>query len=615
MYERSAIVLERYFDNLFGFNKQYNLKENYKNYIEFLEEIAKYDEATKSEEEIIREFDEVANEIQMIQKKQEKLSESNIQLENERIKLFNDLDEDPSLIEKKLENIEEKINVNNEDLEEIRVNFIKYLKGFSERQKERNKYTKARRIAESTHINFVKNISEYIQKIDLKDIKRINDFENSDNSSDIENLTEIMNENGKNERVKFDAEVLNKAILQRLKIAKEEAQCYILIYDRTRKLLKELETENFKFSKYQKIVRDVKAKLSFINAEKDYIVGFLDNERMTAMNGPKVHQDMMQEACTNFDLDMAQIKNLYEILLKEISGKATKKIYKELYDNTYLKGIEEREKNFEKEVSNINIAGTFLNSNYWRLEGIKNIYNVFEEQITKNLEKDLSEFKEEEEIKEEQEIELDDDQDIFATNEEEIQEDEYEKELENYETEDEYSKDYDNYKDEYDDEDEYDDSNELEDEEDFEDEYEDDYYDDYDEEDNINEDYDEYDDEDEEYEEYDDEDEIYDEYDDEEDDDDYQEDYEYQEDDGFDEDVSDEENYNQKNDRKTNYKRFGNMTVNKRNRKDDIYDNKKINKKQHHKTNQSQRNLDSKRDIYKNNKTGLFRNFLDKMKN
>ena len=27
MYERSAIVLERYFDNLFGFYKQYNLKE------------------------------------------------------------------------------------------------------------------------------------------------------------------------------------------------------------------------------------------------------------------------------------------------------------------------------------------------------------------------------------------------------------------------------------------------------------------------------------------------------------------------------------------------------------------------------------------------------------
>lgn len=38
MYERSAIVLERYFENLFGFNKQYNLKENYKNYAEFLEE-------------------------------------------------------------------------------------------------------------------------------------------------------------------------------------------------------------------------------------------------------------------------------------------------------------------------------------------------------------------------------------------------------------------------------------------------------------------------------------------------------------------------------------------------------------------------------------------------
>ena len=615
MYERSAIVLERYFDKLFGFNKQYNLKENYKNYIEFLEEIAKYYEATQSEEEIINEFDEVANELQMIQKKQEKLSESSIQLENERIKLFKDLDEDPSLIEKKLESIEEKLDLNNDELEEARIKFIKYLKGFSERQKERNKYTKARRIAESTHMGFVKNISEYIQKIDLKDIKRINDFENSDNSEDIKNLTEIMNDNGKNERVKFDANVLEKAIVERVKLAKEEAQCYILIYDRTRKLLRELETDNFKISKYQKIIRDIRAKLSFINAEKDYIIGFLDNERMTAMNGPKVHQDMMEEACKNFDLDMVQIKNLYELLLKEISGKATKKLYKELYNNTYLKGIEEKEKNFEKEVSNINIVGTFINSNYWRLEGIKNVYDIFEEQITQNFEKDLSEFKEEEETKEEQETYLDDDQDIFATDEEEIEEDEelqddeYDEEQEDDDSEDEYNKDYDNYKDEYDEEDEYDDIDETEeDEEEFDEDDEVDYYDDYNDEDN------EYDDEDDINE-----DDDYDEFDDDDDDDEqediYEEDYDYQEDDEIDEDDSEEESYAERNDRKTNYKRFGNVTVNKRNRKDDIYDNKKINKKQHHKTSQNQRNLDSKKDIYKNNKTGIFRNFLDKMKN
>ena len=64
MYERSAIVLERYFENLFGFNKQYNLKENYKNYAEFLEEFEKYQESINNEETIIKEFDEVANEME-----------------------------------------------------------------------------------------------------------------------------------------------------------------------------------------------------------------------------------------------------------------------------------------------------------------------------------------------------------------------------------------------------------------------------------------------------------------------------------------------------------------------------------------------------------------------
>jgi len=38
MYERSAIVLERYFDNIFSFNKQNNLRVNYQNYIDIITE-------------------------------------------------------------------------------------------------------------------------------------------------------------------------------------------------------------------------------------------------------------------------------------------------------------------------------------------------------------------------------------------------------------------------------------------------------------------------------------------------------------------------------------------------------------------------------------------------
>ena len=42
MYERSAIVLERYFDKLFGFNKENNLKDSFLNFKDLIEEIKEY---------------------------------------------------------------------------------------------------------------------------------------------------------------------------------------------------------------------------------------------------------------------------------------------------------------------------------------------------------------------------------------------------------------------------------------------------------------------------------------------------------------------------------------------------------------------------------------------
>ena len=51
-----------------------------------------------------------------------------------------------------------------------------------------------------------------------------------------------------------------------------------------------------------------------------------------------------------------------------------------------LKDIEEKQKDFEKEVTNIKInMGTVINSNYWRIEAIKHIYNVFQEEISEKF--------------------------------------------------------------------------------------------------------------------------------------------------------------------------------------------------------------------------------------
>ena len=53
MYERSAIVLERYFDKLFGFNKENNLKDSFLNFKDLIEEIKEYKSNTKIARKII----------------------------------------------------------------------------------------------------------------------------------------------------------------------------------------------------------------------------------------------------------------------------------------------------------------------------------------------------------------------------------------------------------------------------------------------------------------------------------------------------------------------------------------------------------------------------------
>ena len=73
MYERNAIVLERYFSKIFEFNENSNLKSNYSNYCELLEKLKIYNDATFSENEATEEFEKVSNEIKQIQKSRWKI--------------------------------------------------------------------------------------------------------------------------------------------------------------------------------------------------------------------------------------------------------------------------------------------------------------------------------------------------------------------------------------------------------------------------------------------------------------------------------------------------------------------------------------------------------------
>ena len=397
MYERSAIVLENYFGKILGLNKENNLKNNYDNYNRMIDEIKEYQRIIGEEESVIEKFDESASEIEGLQNKEKKIHEVNVKVEEERNELFNDLSENTSSIDQKLQKIEETIDRNNQNLKELREKYVKALIIFIERQRERNKYARMHRTSETSYLSLLKQVNISFEKFDKKQIQNAKKF--IDNYKEYnDELIEIMLKNGRNERVPFDEEVIKIAVEERSKIAKEETELYISIYERMKRLLAEVNSSGtVKLAKSEKVLRDVSVKLAFLQAKKEYIVVFLDNERMSAMNGKKAHSRLMDDACKNFILDIKQIDNLYELVKKETMGKATKKAYKELYNKTYLKEIEEKEKDFEEEATNIKInMGTLINSNYWRIEGIKNVYNTFQEEVSEKFDKDLSEYRIEE---------------------------------------------------------------------------------------------------------------------------------------------------------------------------------------------------------------------------
>ena len=533
MYERSAIVLEKNFNTILGFDKKPNLKTIYKDYKEITEEIQKYQSILEEEDKVINEFDETANEIRKIQQEQKKLYKSNIKLEEDRNQLFDNLEDEPEVIEKKLLKIETTVSENNQKLEEIREKYIKTITEFEQKQQDRNACSKDKRAEEKKHLQLIEKITNDFKEIDKEMVKNIKTFISTDEEAIKTNITEIMIENGKDERIPFNKAIIENAVNTRITIARREAECYMAVFEKTRRLLTELNNDDIKMDKYNKTLRDVSAKLAFLKAMKLYIVSFLDNERMSTINGIKIHNKLMEEACENFTSDMEQVRKLYELIIREITNKSSKKAYKELYNKEYLKNIEDKEKNFEEEVNNIRVnAGAIINSNYWRIEEIKNIYDVFQNEVTQKFGKDLSEFQPQEENEEEIEEKAEIEDDIFKTkisdeDTEYVEEFEFDDDDEYDETdnEKEYYEDEEEYEDEYEDDEEYEDD--YEEDEEYEDEFDDDFEDDDQYEDDGEEFADEYEDE---YE--DDEDDYDDEYEDEyEDEDENDEDEEIEEDD------------------------------------------------------------------------------------
>ena len=398
MYERNAIVLERYFNKLFGYDEKNNLKDSYLKYSNLVDCSEKYNEATDSEDKIMQEYDEMANEIKSIQKNQELLSQKSIKLHQERDIIFQNIAEESKNIKKLFEDLDRNIDENNEKMKQNEQKFVNVIANFSEKSDVRNNLGKERKKVESDYSRALNEALEVHKNINKDKLQNAHNL--IENSAEAEKeLYEKIKKNGENEKVPFDNTVIKNAIKLEVNLQKKEIEILCNIYDKTSRLFLEIKNNSLKIERHKKQIKDAKAKLDFLAALKEYVVQFLDNERLAAVNGENEHKKQIKEACRNFEEDLVQINNMYELLLKEISSKANKKMYRELYNVQYLNDLENEAKKFEKEISKLNLFGTIIDPNHWRIDGMKKIYTVFYNNVTEAYGRDLSEFETKEEAK------------------------------------------------------------------------------------------------------------------------------------------------------------------------------------------------------------------------
>ena len=392
MYERNAIVLERYFNQMFGYNMKNSIKTNFKDYCELVECLEKYKNISEEEETIMQEYDSIANRIREIQKKEETLDKKNDKYQEERENIFQNIDENAEIIQKKLDNVNQNIQNINEEIQENAQQFVDVIAEFNEKSQVRTTCERSRRTIENEYNRKLNETLDNYKDIDINLEKKAKKFIEVETDDIQKDLIEKIKRNGSQEKIPFNTNVMTKAITLTIYIQKRETEILTNIYEKTNKLFIEIKNNTIKNDKHQKTIKDSKCKLQFIEALKEYLIQFLDNERLTAVNGEEEHTNLMQEACNNLEEDLEQINNLYTLLLKEISKKITKKSYSELYNLDYLMSLETKAKEFDDEIKKLNLPVTIINPNYWRIEGMKKIYDVFYQCVTEEYGRDLSEY-------------------------------------------------------------------------------------------------------------------------------------------------------------------------------------------------------------------------------
>lgn len=390
MYERSAIVLERYFNKLLGYDMPNNLKTNFYDYNDLVQALEKYKDISEEEEIIMQEYDSIANKIRSTQKTQEGLFKKNNKLQEERNELFQNIDEDVAKSRKRLDILNNNISTIDEEIKKNAQNFIDIVEEFNEKSTVRENCGRTRRSVENEYNKKLNATLDDFQNISIDKAKDVKQFKDIDTADIEKELKEKLIKNGEKEKIPFNIEVINKAIDLCIDIQKREAEVFSSVYDKTNKLFMEIKNNATKVEKHKKLIRDAESKINFLNAFKEYLVQFLDNERLTAVNNKEDHDNLMTEACKNLEQDLEQINNLYTILIKEATKKVTKKTYNELYNLEYLADLEAKAEEFDKKIKKLNLSVTIINPNNWRIEGMKKIYDVFNKSVTEIYDRDLS---------------------------------------------------------------------------------------------------------------------------------------------------------------------------------------------------------------------------------
>ena len=340
MYERNAIVLERYFNKIFHFNDESNLRQNYYNYRKLFECYEILCDAKEKEKISQENFEKISKEISKIQKTQEQLYDKGAKYEYSRSIIFGNIEEETDKIEKHLNKVAEDAQKNTDELRELGNKFVESVIDYNEKNAILQDAISQREKAQSDYDEIYSKSKKCYEDITEDVLNEYREFLNSENKDLKKDLQNTFEENGKNEKNQFDPDVISNTINKSIEIYKKEIEVYLFGIDRVSKLFEEIETDSVKTDKHNKYYRDSEAKIKFLDSEKDYVIQFLDNERIGAIYDKKTHRKLMLESCKKFVLDFEQIDKLYEIILKEIAGRSTKKIYKENYNKQYLFELE-----------------------------------------------------------------------------------------------------------------------------------------------------------------------------------------------------------------------------------------------------------------------------------